>query len=197
MPPHTLFCTARAENTFDTVTLCNLSDSQMHYRRSYLQHFANPMFSRLAVLIIHRKIGQWLFSNGICFSQQPPEGGCMSVPLMMQMLFGFQLTAARRRLPVTPPRQPYTARFNSQPPEGDYQDTLCRHPDFFRFNSQPLEGGCLYKLTMLDRRSVFQLTAARRRLPNLGTICRRIAKFQLTAARRRLRRMKKVTCLVF
>ena len=143
MLPHTLFCTARAESTFGTMTMCNLGDSRMHYRRSCPQRFVNPMFPRLATLIIHRKIGQWLFSNGICFSPQPPEGGCMSVPLMMQMLFGFQLTAARRRLPVTPPRQPYTARFNSQPPEGDYQDTLCRHPDFFRFNSQPLEGGCL------------------------------------------------------
>ena len=110
----------------------------------------------------------------------------MSVPLMMQMLFGFQLTAARRRLPVTPPRQPYTARFNSQPPEGDYQDTLCRHPDFFRFNSQPLEGGCALLPNWSQVPSMFQLTAARRRLPNLGTICRRIAKFQLTAARRRL-----------
>ena len=77
MPPHTLFCTARAESTFGAVTMCNLGDSRMyHIRRSCLQHFANPMFSRLAVLIIHRKIGQWLFSNGICFSQQPPEGGC-------------------------------------------------------------------------------------------------------------------------
>ena len=103
MPPHTLFCTARAENTFGTMTMCNLGDSRMHYRRSCPQRFVNPMFPRLATLIIHRKIGQCLFSNGICFSPQPPEGGCMSVPLMMQMLFGqsmsFQLTAARRRLP--------------------------------------------------------------------------------------------------
>ncbi len=165
MLPHTLFCTARVESTFGTMTMCNLGDSRMHYRRSCPQRFVNPMFPRLATLIIHRKIGQCLFSNGICFSPQPPEGGCMSVPLMMQMLFGFQLTAARRRLPVTPPRQPYTARFNSQPPEGDYQDTLCRHPDFFRFNSQPLEGGCALLPNWSQVPSMFQLTAARRRLP--------------------------------
>ena len=107
MPPHTLFCTARAENTFDTVTLCNLSDSQMHYRRSCLQHFANPMFSRLAVLIIHRKIGQWLFSNGICFSQQPLH----HAPCALANRFLFQLTVARRRLPGLGGNPCYSARF--------------------------------------------------------------------------------------
>ena len=95
MPPHTLFCTARVENTFGTVAMCNLSDSRMHHiRRSCPKHFANPIFSRLVALIIHRKIGQWLFSNGICFNSQTPEDGCryMLSALIAQSL--FRLTAA-------------------------------------------------------------------------------------------------------
>ena len=142
MPPHTLFCTARAESTFGTVTLCNLGDSRMHYRRSCPQRFVNPMFPRLATLIIHRKIGQWLFSNGICFNSQPPEGGCPC-----RGCFGIN-----------------HACFNSQPPEGDCQRASASSPHLRSFNSQPPEGGCRCWQAAMWSKNLFQLTAARRRL---------------------------------
>ena len=188
MLPHTLFCTARAESTFGTMTMCNLGDSRMHYRRSCPQRFVNPMFPRLATLIIHRKIGQCLFSNGICFSPQPPEGGCMSVPLMMQMLFGFQLTAARRRLPVTPPRQPYTARFNSQPPEGDYQDTCYAAILTFSVSTHSRSKAAAKSGDNLPQNSKVS-THSRSKAAAAAAQARLAAdiKFQLTAARRRLR----------
>ena len=163
-----LFCTARVENTFGTVAMCNLSDSRMHYRRSCLQHFANPMFSRLAVLIIHRKIGQWLFLNGICFSQQPPEGGCQDFPRPSCLRRKFQLTAARRRLRDSgrPNHRHHCVSTHSRPKAAAYP---CAHmrpksivsthsrpkaatlPPTMKqrrnkcFNSQPPEGGCTTK----------------------------------------------------
>ena len=57
----------------------------------------------------------------------------------------FQLTAARRRLPVRPAMVLFTPSFNSQ----------------------PLEGGCNGYATFRGANE-FQLTAARRRLPRRG-----------------------------
>ena len=193
--------------------MCNLGDSRMHYRRSCPQRFVNPMFPRLATLIIHRKIGQCLFSNGICFSPQPPEGGCMSVPLMMQMLFGFQLTAAQRRLPRTNPHLFRLLRFNSQPPKGGcpahhsdpsnqdkFQLTAAQRRLHKLAGIQPLDDVVSThsrpkaaarqsgKPPTLSAR--FQLTAAQRRLPVTGTrLVAAMQKFQLTAAQRRLPRL--------
>ena len=99
-----------------------------------------------------------------CFNSQPPEGGCRP---------GDCTTAG-------------DAGFNSQPPEGGCAETTARQPGGKvsthsrpkaaaitaansagarrRFNSQPPEGGCIASTSVILRVSMFQLTAARRRL---------------------------------
>ena len=53
----------------------------------------------------------------------------------------FQLTAARRRLVLlSSPKRP-SAGFNSQPPEGGWQNQPAEQNQLFGFNSQPPEGG--------------------------------------------------------
>ena len=120
------------------------------------------------------------------FNSQPLEGGCRSSLNSVASTALFQLTAARRRLPT-----PHHVR--------------CA---FLCFNSQPLEGGCVFfavphivgfvsthsrskaaARTVLCSRgqTAFQLTAARRRLPDLRSRVEALErKFQLTVARRRL-----------
>ena len=124
----------------------------------------------------------------------------------------FQLTAARRRLVLlSSPKRP-SAGFNSQPPEGGWQNQPAEQNQLFGFNSQPPEGGWFCINFVNTSSGTFQLTAARRRLGNtvllqfmgkqVSTHSRpkaaglreavREAKretFQLTAARRRLVRM--------
>ena len=46
-----------------------------------------------------------------CFNTQPPEGGCGKKVTFLQSGQSFQHTAARRRLPQTPPRPPPQRRF--------------------------------------------------------------------------------------
>ena len=107
-------------------------------------------------------------------------------------VFTFQLTAARRRLPLalatlsentTPvsrhvsthsrPKAAATSApstwskwqsFNSQPPEGGCGRAKNHPRRLQRFNSQPPEGGCTVVRTISTAQSMFQLTAARRRL---------------------------------
>ena len=102
--------------------------------------------------------------------------------------FVFQLTAARRRLVNMEARQkgaeavsthsrPKAAgwirkqqalalkRFNSQPPEGGWDDgEVVIVGQQFRFNSQPPEGGWRIQYFSTYNAAMFQLTAARRRL---------------------------------
>ena len=143
-----------------------------------------------------------------CFNSQPPEGGCRP---------GDCTTAG-------------DAGFNSQPPEGGCAETTARQPGGKvsthsrpkaaaitaansagarrRFNSQPPEGGCIASTSVILRVSMFQLTAARRRLllncsdggmemivsthsrPKAAAywpvLFKKANVFQLTAARRRL-----------
>ena len=124
--------------------------------------------------------------------------------------FVFQLTAARRRLVNMEARQkgaeavsthsrPKAAgwirkqqalalkRFNSQPPEGGWDDgEVVIVGQQFRFNSQPPEGGWRIQYFSIYNAAMFQLTAARRRLGARRTKSGARKSFQLTAARRRL-----------
>ena len=76
--------------------------------------------------------------------------------------------------------------FNSQPPEGGWMQFTPVRSTTGRFNSQPPEGGWENMVQGDVFPSVFQLTAARRRL--VGDTADNIKGilFQLTAARRRL-----------
>ena len=82
-------------------------------------------------------------ARGHCFNTQPPEGGCRG-----------NITKAAG-----------SARFNTQPPEGGCLERLRDRGAQLRFNTQPPEGGCGGKTPCTPPSSVFQHTAARRRLP--------------------------------
>ena len=78
----------------------------------------------------------------------------------------FQLTAARRRLPAMPPvviqGRRVSTHSRSKAAAASFMTSLrsgcC-------FNSQPLEGGCVSSIKPGCPLAMFQLTAARRRLP--------------------------------
>ena len=76
--------------------------------------------------------------------------------------------------------------FNSQPPEGGWQSLKIIMPMIIGFNSQPPEGGWIAKSVFCWQSSLFQLTAARRRLVVYKCRITDTTAFQLTAARRRL-----------
>ena len=87
-------------------------------------------------------------------------------PEHVQPVFAlFQLTAARRRLLQSCCRLCAPHRFNSQPLEGGCRLPRPNAKHQFCFNSQPLEGGCDCVISRDCVVEVFQLTAARRRLP--------------------------------
>ena len=98
------------------------------------------------------------------FNTQPPEGGCLILPILQKSAQKFQHTAARRRL----------RRFILSPCK-----PCC-------FNTQPPEGGCARPHGTMPAWTEFQHTAARRRLliRCSGGFC--LGAFQHTAARRRL-----------
>ena len=76
--------------------------------------------------------------------------------------------------------------FNTQPPEGGWPVSSSLVPKNFCFNTQPPEGGWEQITPVFLLHSMFQHTAARRRLANDLTVNSRIVRFQHTAARRRL-----------
>ena len=76
--------------------------------------------------------------------------------------------------------------FNSQPPEGGWMQFTPVRSTTGRFNSQPPEGGWENMVQGDVFPSVFQLTAARRRLAIAAWSGLYSPLFQLTAARRRL-----------
>ena len=99
-----------------------------------------------------------------CFNSQPPEGGCLFAGVYPSNSTGFQLTAARRRLPTN---------WTSWQTNAWFQLTAARR----RLHFHPFR---------LRLGAGFQLTAARRRLRNISLKPTPIQTFQLTAARRRL-----------
>ena len=145
------------------------------------------------------------------FNTQPPEGGwarnlgCKYKPFRFQhtaarrrlgkekekppniTLFRFQHTAARRRLDCRNVQRPPGNRFNTQPPEGGWDELANQWKEVACFNTQPPEGGCLLSMLLKNLsmscfntqppeggwlsaisyqniRTLFQHTAARRRL---------------------------------
>ena len=80
------------------------------------------------------------------FNTQPPEGGCLILPILQKSAQKFQHTAARRRL----------RRFILSPCK-----PCC-------FNTQPPEGGCYSNGFFIIQSFMFQHTAARRRLPKFA-----------------------------
>ena len=124
------------------------------------------------------------------FNTQPPEGGCnwngielisdnkvsthsrpkaaaVNSVIPTSFVFGFQHTAARRRLPPT---------IGTMPPLLGFQHTAARR----RLQS---------KASKIKSKSWFQHTAARRRLPTKPLGVATLKMFQHTAARRRLHRL--------
>ena len=111
----------------------------------------------------------FLSLKGLSFNSQPPEGGCSSCHARSFRITSFQLTAARRRLrEYDSKRETALYCFNSQPPEGGCHGQTHSRQSICSFNSQPPEGGCIGISAWPRRHSWFQLTAARRRLPDLG-----------------------------
>ena len=114
----------------------------------------------------------WIF----CFNSQPPEGGWTRKPAQPQ---------PKRRFNSQPPEggwfqlhcklfQP--RGFNSQPPEGGWKLLSILNTMFDCFNSQPPEGGWYWAMLWRGAMTMFQLTAARRRLvpplkPLTGKAC--------------------------
>ena len=121
------------------------------------------------------------------FNTQPPEGGWRRKPLTLGLFGRFQHTAARRRLGyiqyhpcsdtmVSTHSRPKAAgqpangsrllmiRFNTQPPEGGWQDSSDGLSWLPSFNTQPPEGGWSGNTTHDQTVELFQHTAARRRL---------------------------------
>ena len=105
------------------------------------------------------------------FNSQPPEGGCWTGQTnVVGLPASFQLTAARRRLPL---------RMYCTIGKDGFQLTAARRRLRLRrvlakgvsfcFNSQPPEGGCVSPLGSSAHTLSFQLTAARRRL--LSAFC--------------------------
>ena len=127
---------------------------------------------------------EWL--SHCSFNTQPPEGGwilevpCYVVvsrvsthsrpkaagPVCRQspMLHTFQHTAARRRLDTTQKSNNCFIGFNTQPPEGGWNQLAAMTCFVESFNTQPPEGGWRCFLSRLLIQSPFQHTAARRRL---------------------------------
>ena len=105
-----------------------------------------------------------LFDDGNGFNTQPPEGGWFDTHQTILMMVLFQHTAARRRLDyvanqitssvrVSTHSRPKAAgmtsqntvitirRFNTQPPEGGWEQNAANTGQNSGFNTQPPEGG--------------------------------------------------------
>ena len=147
--------------------------------------------------------------NCRCFNSQPPEGGWQKFIQTQFPTIGFNSQPPEGGWPLE--ALPYAATqavsTHSRPKAAghDYTPSLPTLPvsthsrpkaaglaaKFFLpgnvcFNSQPPEGGWAGFLPVALQQSVFQLTAARRRLATSFPTATKARPFQLTAARRRL-----------
>ena len=116
------------------------------------------------------------------------------MPVRCCAVVWFQHTAARRRL-VSRPFPGFLfglVSTHSRPKAAGYGKPPRATPGK-RFNTQPPEGGWLARLPVPCVSSLFQHTAARRRLGRRDTARLAKARFQHTAARRRL----EACCTVF
>ena len=141
------------------------------------------------------------------FNTQPPEGGWSDVEILESIFSvsthsrpkaagckcaraksitkSFQHTAARRRLPITTTCCGWLSSFNTQPPEGGWDIEYCRvEGTMVSTHSRPKAAGP--PTVRAACMSLFQHTAARRRLGLSDWVYGVFRKFQHTAARRRL-----------
>ena len=155
---------------------------------SEIRGYRNLRFQHTAA---RRRLGHTLIpmlQTALCFNTQPPEGGWYDINKMTLWRHSFQHTAARRRLGqqfanradqrrsfnTQPPEggwlrvavvfQCAACGFNTQPPEGGW--SLCQNTQGFIFvstHSRPKAAGTLAARSSADK-SLFQHTAARRRL---------------------------------
>ena len=102
-------------------------------------------------------------------------------------LLWFQLTAARRRLALFFLREQAAKTVSTHSrPKAAGPEAPIHNPSNRRFNSQPPEGGWDDSSSIYIMYGGFQLTAARRRLAIISRTSSSRMLFQLTAARRRL-----------
>ena len=122
-----------------------------------------------------------------CFNTQPPEGGCTTRRSKIAAFGRFQHTATRRWLhdttiensgfwPVSTHSHPKVAAF------GDKIDQKIN----YSFNTQPPEGGCYRPRKQEGRRTVSTHSRTKAAAPCFVTRHPQISLFQHTAARRRL-----------
>ena len=98
------------------------------------------------------------------FNTQPPEGGWNTMRQLPITHLMFQHTAARRRLALAIFKSAICSCFNTQPPEGGWHRMLPFRATTKCFNTQPPEGGWGYFKLTYGVNTMFQHTAARRRL---------------------------------
>ncbi len=125
-------------------------------------------------------------SHSLGFNTQPPEGGWYEQLKTQKTAQKFQHTAARRRLCTVALLPSAVDCFNTQPPEGGWGlpvDVITL--DAVSTHSRPKAAEPSWFTTTFT--SVFQHTAARRRLLPDCSILGLNPAFQHTAARRRLR----------
>ena len=151
----------------------------------------------------------WISATSVRFNSQPPEGGCLSdkdkpssggkvsTHSRPKAAAGgsvkggsckeFQLTAARRRLPITPVSMVVgtAVSTHSRPKAAACIGVYLPCNVLVSTHSRPKAAASVaadaYRVSLR-----FQLTAARRRLPSAASAPWPLWAFQLTAARRRL-----------
>ena len=84
---------------------------------------------------------QWR-NTSKCFNSQPPEGGCVLIEQTARTGIMFQLTAARRRLPVEVSIFTTVFTFQLTAARRRLPLALAKVIEQEGFNSQPPEGGC-------------------------------------------------------
>ena len=100
-----------------------------------------------------------------CFNTQPPEGGWLATTLRVLFVLLFQHTAARRRLELQfIPYMCFTKVSTHSRPKAAGSSPSFAKRRTIRFNTQPPEGGWADTLPVVALDCQFQHTAARRRL---------------------------------
>ena len=123
----------------------------------------------------------------LCFNTQPPEGGWLFLPESFPRNSGVSTHSRPKAAGVTTATAKTASFcFNTQPPEGGWGDESPKRQNPIRFNTQPPEGGWRMTPRAFCGVSVFQHTAARRRLGPRFRHADQSIRFQHTAARRRL-----------
>ena len=121
------------------------------------------------------------------FNTQPPEGGWYRLDGTVTLCHAVSTHSRPKAAGECLRSACMDGRgFNTQPPEGGWTEPLRMLLKRPSFNTQPPEGGWLSSTTTGQGHSMFQHTAARRRLATWRFDISAGQRFQHTAARRRL-----------